>query len=129
MKTDPVHDDPAILRNETVELLTDGEWVLRQAAIDPSPSYYSHYITHACPEVIERYKSGKSGWPRQRYFYHDDTHWECDLCHKSCPDGMQALLVMRMMDAPEQPHSTTWTSAPGGTFPLHTANPRQNTPK
>jgi hypothetical protein len=119
-----------MIRNEeTVALMTDGDWVLRRSSIKESYTYYSHYITHACPQVIKRHANGNGGWPRQRYFYHDDKHWACDLCHMSCPEGLQALLVMRMMDSAPPPPAYRWQAGAWNTFPVTTAKTSQNTPK
>jgi ferredoxin len=119
-----------MIRNEeTVALMTDGDWVLRRSSIKESYTYYSHYITHACEQITERYKAAGSSWPRQRYFYHDDKHWMCDLCHKVCPEGLQALLVLRMMDSPPHPPDMRWTAGAWNTYPVTTAKTSQNTPK
>ena len=112
--------------NATTTLHTEGEWWLTKYHYSGT---YNHYINHQCDKVRERYMDGQaddtygSKWSEHLYFYHDDDDWTCSACEMVCPEGLQALLTMIMMDQPAKPAPIRVHAGPWGTF-----NPR-STPK
>lgn len=111
-------------------LHTDGDWCLVESC--DGATYYKYFINHACEPVKERL-AGDEWLAKQRYFYHDYNSWECDLCHTSCPGGLQALLTMLMTDKRDEDlkarqAGVSWVELEN-TLRIYTQNNTKITPK